>query len=145
MRTITYWLSLLLIFTIPWENSLNLESLGRISRVIGFMVTIFWLATVLFTGKIRKPNSFHVAIYLFILWNMVTILWSLNPDRTISRIQTYLQLFVLVLILWDFYSEPLALKAGLQAYVLGAYVSIISTIYNYNHGNTYQLRRLLLF
>lgn len=141
MRTITYWLSILLILTLPWENILNLESLGRISRVIGFIVTILWLATVLFTRKIRKPNSFHVVIYLFILWNMVTILWSVNPDRTISRIQTYLQLFVFVLILWDYYSEPLALKAGLQAYVLGAYVSIGSTIYNYNQGNIFNYDR----
>ena len=141
MRTVTYWLSLLLIFTIPWENILNLANLGRISRVIGLMVAVIWLATVLFTRKIRKPNSFHVFIYLFILWNMITILWSINPNRTISRIQTYFQLFIFILIVWDFYSEPLALKAGLQAYVLGAYVSIISIIYNYHLGNTFYYER----
>lgn len=141
MRTLTYWLSLFLIFTIPWENIVNIGSLGRISRVIGLLVAGLWIITVLVRGKVRKPNLFHLAVYLFIIWNMVTIFWSVDTDRTISRIQTYFQLFVLVLLLWDLYSEPSALEAGLQAYVLGAYVSIINILSNYNQGTTFYYDR----
>lgn len=131
MRDIAFWLSLALVFTIPWENVIFLERLGTVSRATGLVVAAFWIATVVVTGRLRKLRPFHLAIYLFVLWNVVSVLWSLGVDRTMYRIRTYAQLVGLILILWDLYTTPEALRSGLQAYVLGAYVSIGSTIYNY--------------
>jgi O-antigen ligase len=137
MRTVTFWLSLILIFMIPWENNVTVAELGTLTRVMGLLVAAVWLVTILVAGRFRKPNRFHVAVYLFVLWNVVSAFWSVDVEATTQRIKTYLQLAGLVWILWDLYTTPEALKAGLQAYVLGAYVSIGSTVGNYLAGNAF--------
>ena len=35
MRTVAYWLSLILIFVIPWENAILFEGVGTASRAVG--------------------------------------------------------------------------------------------------------------
>ena len=135
MRTIAFWLSLVLIFMIPWEKMVSFEGLGTMSKAAGMLVAAFWVLTVVVTGEFRKPHPFHVAVYLFVFWNVISVFWSLDVDLTIDRIQTYFQLAILTFILWDLYTTPVALKAGLQAYVLGAYVAIGSTVVNYMAAN----------
>ena len=134
MHKVTFWLSVLLIFQIPWEDAVTVGSLGTLARATGIVVAAFWAATVLITGRFRKPRRFHLVAYLFVLWNIVSILWSWDADGTIERIKTYAQLLVLLIITWDLYDGPEALVAGLQSYVLGAFVLIGSTVSNYLAG-----------
>jgi O-antigen ligase len=134
MRKIAFWLSLVLIFIVPWEDSFSLTAIGSLARLIGLVVAGFWLLTILSEGRFRKPHIFHAFVLLFFLWNTFGYLWSLDINRTVDRIITYVQIFILMLILWELYQEPADLIAGLQAYILGAYVSITSTIINYLHG-----------
>jgi len=131
MRTLAFWLSLILIFVIAWENMILFEGLGTASKATGLLVAAFWVVTVVVTGRLRKPRPFHLAVYLFVLWNVVSVFWSVDVAKTVTSILTYFQLAGLVFVLWDLYTSPAALKAGLQAYVLGAYVSIGSTVVNY--------------
>jgi O-antigen ligase len=134
VRTIAFWFAQILIFMIPWEDSVTLGSLGSLTRVVGLAVAVFWVLTVLAEGRFRKPCFFHVALFLFFLWNVVSAFWSMGIDQTQLRIKTYAQLCVMVLMLWDLYRTSAHLKAGLQAYVLGAWVCIISTTLNYLAG-----------
>jgi O-antigen ligase len=82
------------------------------------------------------PNLFHGFVFLFFLWNFVSVFWSPDLGDTYQRINTYTQIFLLMLIFWEVFRKPEDLKAGLQAYVFGAYVLIASTIYNYIIGNS---------
>lgn len=141
MRKVAFWLSLGLIFVLPMENVVFISGLGRLSRAIGLLVAAFWLATVVVTGRFRKPRPVHFVIILFISWNMLGVLWSIDVDRSIDRIQTYFQLVGMVLIIWDLYTTPATLRAGLQAFVLGAWVSVIGTIHNYFTANEFSYRR----
>jgi O-antigen ligase len=134
MRRITYGLSVLLIFAIPWEDSISVAALGSMARVIGMVIAVFWAGTMLIEGRFRKPHLFHVLVLLFFLWNFVSVSWSVNTEATIQRIKTYSQIFLLMLIFWEVFQKPENLVAGLQAYVYGAYVLIASTIYNYING-----------
>ena len=131
MYKVTLWLSFIMIFVIPWENAFDITGVGTVSKALGLLVAIFWAATVLVTGRLRKPHPFHLVVYLFIVWNIASAFWSIDVDATVDRIQTYLQLLVLVIILWDLYTTPETVRAGLQAYILGAYVSIASMFANY--------------
>lgn len=134
MRTIAFWLSLILIFVIPWENVVMFKGLGTVSRATGLLVAAFWVLTVVVTGRFRKPHPFHLVVYLFLLWNVVSAFWSVDVASTVICLRTCFQLTVLVWILWDLYTTPATLKAGLQTYVLGAYVSISSLLANYLRG-----------
>lgn len=141
MRKVTFWLSLALIFVIPLENAVFIHGLGRLSKAVGLLAAALWIATVMITGNARKPRPFHAIILLFVLWNVLSIFWSVDHDRTMDRAITYAQLFVMVLIISDLYATPTALQAGLQAYILGAYISIASTIFNYFHDIEFYSRR----
>jgi O-antigen ligase len=134
MRKLTFWLSLIMIFIIPWEDTLPVGSIGSVARLMGLVVAGFWALTILIEGRFRKFHLFHAFVLLFFLWNIVSYLWSINDAYTMSRITTYAQVFILVLIVWELYQKPSDLIAGLQAYVLGSYVCIASLINNYTRG-----------
>jgi O-antigen ligase len=72
--------------------------------------------------------------FFFILWNMASLFWSFGVDETEQRVKTYFQLGILTWMLWDLYRTPVALRSAMQAYVLGAYVAISSTVFNYLTG-----------
>jgi len=137
MRTIAFTLSLVFIFVIPWEGVVQLPGFGNAAKFIGLAVAAFWVATVVITGRLRKPGPFHIMVWLFVLWNAVSVWWSVDPDGTVAHLVTWVQLLVLAFILWDLYTTRAALSAGLQTYVLGAYVAIGSALANYFSGNVF--------
>jgi O-antigen ligase len=135
VRRIAYWLSIFLIFIIPWEDSISILTIGSIARLVGFVAAAFWAGAMLLEGRFRKPHLFHALVLLFFLWNFITIFWSLDIESTMQRIKTYSQVFLLLLLYWEVFQKPEHLKAGLQSYIFGGYILIISTIYNYLTGN----------
>jgi hypothetical protein len=141
MRAIAFILSLILIFMIPWEDVVNLPGLGTVARSMGLVVALFWVATVLYSGRVRKPSLFHIMACLFVLWNALSILWSGNADRTAVQILTLAQLLGLTFILWDLYTTRAALWIGLEMYILGAYVALGSAVANYFSGSAYYFER----
>ncbi len=141
MRTVAFWFSLILIFVIPLENVALVPGLGRISRIAGLLAAALWVIMVIMTRKMSKPRPVHVAIVLFVLWNALSVLWSIDVDESFERFMTYMQLFGMVLIITDLYASPKALHAGLQAYVLGAYFGIASTIYSYFNASEFYYQR----
>ena len=136
MRSIALALSLVFIFLVPWEGMVRLP-LGTFARFTGTILGVFWLGTVLVTGRLRKLGPFQVMVCLFVLWNILSVFWSENPNRSFAHSRTWAQMFLLVIILWDLYTTRVSLLAGLQAYILGAYVAVSSAVYNYFTGKVY--------
>ena len=97
MREIAYWLSLVLVFTIPFQNVIDLPGLGTIARGIGLLVMAFWVVTVITSGQLRKPTAFHGAGLVFVLWYTLSALWSIDAERTLETSLTYVQLLALTL------------------------------------------------
>lgn len=137
MRRIAFWLALILIFMIPWEGSITVGTMGTLTRAIGFVAAGVWALSVLMAGRLRRPRFFHAAVLLFVVWNAVSVFWSVAGDVTEARMKTFLQLVILVWITWDLLDTPEALKAGMQTYVLGAYISVGSTLLNFVTGNAF--------
>lgn len=122
---------LIFIFTIPWENAFTISSIGSLSRIIGIVASGFWVLSVFARRSIRKPQIFHIIAFLFVLYNVVSIFWTVNNDLTMARIKTYVQILILIWMLWDLFTTSESFRAGLQAFILGGYVAIASTIYNF--------------
>ena len=131
MRKIVYWLTLVLIFMIPWEGVVEFAGLGTAARLMGLVVGACWLVMVASTGRLRRPGAFVVATSIFVLWNAITVLWSPDPLQSMRHVWTWVQCLGLVFILWDLYRTRAAILAGLQAYVLGVYVAIAGAVLNY--------------
>jgi len=136
MRRIALAFSLVFIFLIPWEGMVRLP-LGTFARFTGLALGAFWLATVVVTGRMRKLSPFQIMVCLFVLWNAFSVFWSENPNRSFAHAQTWGQMLLMVCILWDLYTTQSSLLAGLQAYILGAYVAVGSAVYNYFTGKVY--------
>jgi len=137
MRKYAFWLSLFLIFLMPWEGAFRIPGLGNATKLVGFGVGAFWVATVVFTNQIRKPGPFHLAVGLFVCWSALSVFWSNNAGRTVGQVGTWVQMLILVLLLWDLYTTKKAILAGLQAFVLGSYVAVGGAVANYLSGNPY--------
>ncbi len=134
MRRITFWLTLVLVFMIPWEDSVILTGVGRISRVAGLAVGVFWLGTILARGRVRQLRPFHLLCFVYFFWHGLSVVWSVAPNTTLNRLTTYIQLAFLLFLVWDLCLTRKQLMAILQAYVLGAYISVFDTISNYLMG-----------
>lgn len=141
MRRIALGLTLIVIFMIPWEGVLRLAGAGQsgttVVRLVGLGVFVFWIATVIITGRFRKPGIFHIAVFLFVLWNALSVFWSAIPSRTVTQLITWVQLLGLTILIWDLFTTRNAILAGLQAYILGAYVAVGIAAINFMAGRAF--------
>lgn len=137
MRTLAFALSLVFIFSIPWEGVIEHPTLGSATKVIGFALAAVWAASVVMRGRLRKPGPFQIAVYFFVLWNAASVFWSADPDSTTVQVGRWVQLLIMVFIWWDLYTTRTALLAGLQAFILGEFVAIGSAMTNFITGNAF--------
>ena len=122
---------------IPWEGAVKYEGLGTATKLVGALTAGLWLAAILVSRRLRKPGVFHLVVLLMVAWYGASIFWSDDPKITFDHLATWLQLLILVFILWDLYTSQRELLAGLQAYVLGAYVSVGVALANYLSGKPF--------
>ena len=141
MKHLAWQMSLVLIFVIPLENSIMITNVGTLSRLVGVAVAGIWLLAVVVEGELRRPGLFHGLVTSFVAWAALSLFWTIDPPETFRVVLTYLQLLVFVYLLWDLYSTPPRIRAGLQAYVLGAYIAISSIVFNLLTGSTGSFNR----
>ena len=134
MRRIAYLLMLAMVFTLPWENVLHLPGLGRVSKVIGLLVALAWLATIVTTGRAREPRAAHLLAVLFVVWNAFSLLWTVDGTATQARVLTYVQLLGLMLVTWDTVDSRARLRATLTSYLAGSYVTVTTLLVGYLLG-----------
>lgn len=137
MDKLIFRISLALIFIIPWELMVNVPLLGTLTRITGVLLALYWVVAGLESQSFRKPEPFHIAVFFFFLWNAASFFWSVDQDATITRIGSLMQNMILLLIIWDVYRTKDAVRAGLQAYVLGATVSALAVMMNFSAGIDY--------
>jgi O-antigen ligase/polysaccharide polymerase Wzy-like membrane protein len=137
VRRFVYVLSLILIFTIPWDGAFHLPGLFTATTVMGLVVGACWIVTILITGRMRQPVAYLFVLGAFIAWTTLTTFWSADPSESMGAVLLWLQSFVFVYILWDLFRTKAALLAGLQAYVLGAYAAVGGALLNYAHSHAF--------
>lgn len=128
MRAFAYWLTIAFVFTVPWENAIKLGELGRVSKPLGLAAAMVWGGSVLLRRRLREPDAFQQAYFLFVVWSGLTFYWSIDAGATTSAFITYTQLLVLLFMIWDLCDSESAIETALQAYVLGAYIASFSIV-----------------
>lgn len=137
LRTLAFVMSLGLIMVIPAEGALFIEGVGRLSRIMGLLTGVVWFVSLIASGQLRKPMLFHYVVAAFVLWNMLSLLWTIDSIRTFDRAKTFAQIGVMVLIFWDLIRTPKEVSCALQAFVFGTYASALGTVYNYWQSSDY--------
>jgi O-antigen ligase len=136
MRRVVYALSLVLIFTIPWEGALQ-SGLGTVATVMGIVVTVLWVALIAMTGQVRRPITFLYLTCIFVFWIALTAFWSADPGNSVNAVLRWIESLVFTFTLWDLYRTRREILMGLQAYVLGSYVAIGGAFANYLGSHAY--------
>jgi hypothetical protein len=131
MRSLAYWLTVAFVFTVPWEAAIHVAEIGQLASAMGLTAALVWVGSVVARGRLRQPDAFQKAFFLFLIWNGLTIYWSLDSGATMSGFLTYTQIFVMLLMFWDLFETAIAIEAALQAYVLGAFIAGGSIIVNF--------------
>jgi hypothetical protein len=99
-----------------------------ISRVAGLAAIVAGTAAVALRKQVRLLGSVHMAMAGLILWSAITLCWSVTPDLTVQRLMTSLQLFVMVLMIWELCVEETDVVQILGAFVLGTILPALSTL-----------------
>jgi len=121
----------LLAFAIPWEDAITISGFGTSARLVGVVTVVLGLFAILEKGTIRRPAPGHLMIALFVISAAASYLWSLYPEGTWNQALTYIQLFVMVWLIWEHCPRAQEQQRLMQAYVLGTFVSGIDTVYDY--------------
>ena len=116
------------VFSLPWENFIVIPGVGVFSRVIGAAAVALTLVAMVLTGRFRRWQPFQYAAFLFVLWAAGVLLIVYNPPQMPKKFWTFVQLFVMVWMIWEIAVSRSRLIGLLSAYVLGAYVSALDTI-----------------
>jgi len=131
MRRIVYLLMLAMVFTLPWENVLSLPGLGRVSKLIGLLAAATWVLSVLISGRFREPRATHFLALLFVVWNGLSMLWTVDGAATQGRVITYAQLLGLMFVIWDTVDTMPRVRATLTAYLAGSYLTVLALLVGY--------------
>ncbi len=134
MSQAAFWSLWCFVFVLPWDKIIVIPVLGTIPRIVGLVASAVGVVHVLARRRVRPLSWFHVFAILFVLWAGVSAFWSLDPQATGAKFLTYLQLVVLVWLIWEIAWSPERQRGLLQAYVLGVSVSAGVTIHTYLLG-----------
>lgn len=119
------------VFTLSCEKSLTLPGLGSIGRVAGALAMGAGLFAMLAEGRFRLPSAAHFMLMLVVFWSSITYRWSVAPDATEERIVTYVQLLLIVVLIWQLCRDEADARSLMAAYVLGTFVPALDTFYRY--------------
>src|SRR5947207_751587 len=95
---------------------------SRLEGLQSALIEALWIALVAMTGQMRRPITFLLLTTVFVIWVAITAFWSADPVQSAGAVLRWIQSLIFTFIIWDLYRTRPAIRAGLQAYVLGAYV-----------------------
>lgn len=122
----------LFVFVVPWENVVVIQGVGTAAKLLGFLAGGVGLVAVLLRGRVRH-HPFLWAGLLFVAWAWASLLWSVDQPNTIKRALAYTQLWFMAWLVYQ-YGGRVFLSNLLVAYVLGAWVSALLTVWAYMQG-----------
>ncbi len=131
----------LYVFSIPVTYATEIPLIGAISTATGLAAMGAALIAVVARRQVRGLGPVHMAMAAFILWSAATLCWSVAPDLTVHRVMNYLQLFVLVLLVWEMCVEEKDVLSLLSAFVLGGMIPALATVKGFLPGQMTLLQR----
>lgn len=141
MRKIVFFTSWLFVFVIPWENFFIVPGIGTFGRMMGLVAFFTTLAGMLFLQESPRVGWIHWIFLLFLLWCMASFYWSIDLEASYGRIKTYMQLFLLVFVVFQWITDEKKQQLMLEAFVLGCWMAVFSTMKNFYFGGATDWQR----
>lgn len=126
----------LFVLTIPLENVVRVPGVGSLARVGGVAAFLAWGVDVLGKRAVRRPGAAMVLPTLFVVWSAATVIWSIDPERSVERVKTALQLLLLLWLIWDQIRSRVEETRAIQAYVWGCVIAAALTLVDFARGGS---------
>lgn len=125
------------VFSIPYENGFTIPGVGSLARVLGVAALFVTLASLVHQQRVRlrTPSLFLLAAIAYALWGMSSFFWSIVPSVSLSGGVTLVQLVVMVWILHQLGTTERRRDIFGQAFVLGAYLTILIALVSFFGGS----------
>jgi len=130
-------------FGLLWGFVLDIPMEGN-TMVAGFVITrwlgMLALGVALFrcamTRTMRKPCLLHAWMAAFVVWVALSLAWTIDTEMTISRLGSYVQLLIMVWLIWELATTEKRWASLLFAFCIGAGLSSINAIKMLHTGMT---------
>jgi len=86
--------------------------------------------------RIRKLSVIHFILMALVAWIGLSCFWSVDPDSSIVRTTTFLQLMFMAWMIWELAPGQDRIKLLTLAFVLGTIPTSANTVYNALTGRT---------
>jgi O-antigen ligase len=130
MTQIAYAALWLFVFSVPWEGLLVSTGVSIVTKMTGAVALALALLTVVISGRIRRLRLVHLAALLFVIWAGVGVL-LLHMQVVPKKYYTFVQLFLVLWMIWELAQTRRRVLGLLLAYVLGAGVASLETLFLY--------------
>jgi O-antigen ligase len=130
----------LFIFSFPVEKAIEIPGLGYLSKSLGMVALGVGLLAVLIDSRVRVLSRAYGVLALFVVWCLLTFRWSLDAPATISKSITFVQLFGMAWLIWEFCADERHVTRLMQAYVFGTLCAAANTLMRFQlaHQTYYQ-------
>ena len=134
MRSIAFWSICGIIFVIPWEEMAVIPGMETVAKTLGYFAIGSSFLAVAMESRIRRPPLAFLPLTLVVVWNFLSIVWSVNPDASMSRELTYLSLLTFTWMIWEFGDSEKRICWMFRAYLLGCCVALTTMFFSYVSG-----------
>ena len=127
MITVAYCALWVFVFSIPWDNVLVIPGIGVITKLTGLLATGGTMLAVVFSGRFRRLHATHIAALLFVIWTGIGVMF-MHTQGVPKKFYTFLQLVLVLWMIWELARSERRQLGLFTAYVLGAYVAALDTL-----------------
>ncbi|MDQ3222294.1 MAG: hypothetical protein M3Q75_02285, partial [Gemmatimonadota bacterium] len=127
MTSFAYAALWIFVFSLPWESVVVLPGVAIISRGTGALALGLALLAVVTSGRVRRLHGLHLAALLFVI-SAGAGLFAVQLKEIPDKFLTYVQLLLMVWMIWEIAPSKQRQLGLLTAYVMGAYISAFGTI-----------------
>lgn len=137
LRRVAFLCVLAVVLVLPIENVFVIPGVGSLSRLAGILLILSAVPAFLGRGylQFRRQPVVVMLLALYVLWALASLMWSVEPASTMSYVFTFVQLLILVVVIWQLCVTDRDRRAVQQAYVIGSAIAVFEGIRNFVLGN----------
>jgi len=127
MTSVAYAALWIFVFAVPWDRLIVLPGMSIVTKLTGGLALLLAIFAIVVSGRVRRWRLFQIAAFLFVAWTGVEV-WMQNTLTLPLKFLTFVQLFLVVWMVWELAPTLKRLRGLLTAYVFGATVPAFATI-----------------
>ncbi|MFZ1936092.1 MAG: O-antigen ligase family protein [Thermoguttaceae bacterium] len=124
MRNLAFIAICLVVFCIPWQEMAIFSEVLSVSFVLGGLTIFLSALAVVMNLRIRKLPPALVVLTLYVVVSTASMFWSMDFDISRGSAFTYLQVFVLAWLIYEFADTQGRLVWLMLSYIAGACLSL---------------------